>query len=62
MSTHIDPGNRSLPMTETAPGTYTGPIYFDRAGEWTVRFHFEETCNDVPGSPHGHIAFHVVVP
>jgi len=50
--------------TESAGGKYTvGPINFDAAGDWTVRFHFYETCNDAPeDSPHGHAAFFVHVP
>lgn len=50
--------------TESAGGKYTvGPIKFDAAGDWTVRFHFYETCNDAPeDSPHGHAAFFVHVP
>jgi hypothetical protein len=51
-------------VVEGPPGTYTvGPVTFDEAGEWTVRFHFNEICCDVlPDSPHGHAAFHVNVP
>lgn len=60
-SSHIDPRNRSLPMTENPPGTYTGPVYFDQPGQWTVRFHFNGSCPDVPGSPHGHAAFHLTI-
>jgi hypothetical protein len=50
--------------TESAGGTYAvGPINFDTAGDWTVRFHFYESCNDAPeDSPHGHAAFFVHVP
>jgi hypothetical protein len=50
--------------TETAPGTYTiGPVRFDAAGQWTVRFHFYENCTDYASdSPHGHVAFFVQVP
>ena len=50
--------------TETAPGVYTiGPVTFDAAGQWTVRFHIFETCTDVDEkSPHGHAAFYVNVP
>ncbi len=49
--------------TETAPGTYKlGPIKFDAGGDWTVRFHLYENCNDAPeDSPHGHVAFFVRV-
>jgi hypothetical protein len=50
-------------VVEGPPGTYTiGPVQFDAPGDWTVRFHFNEFCCDVPGSPHGHAAFHVTVP
>jgi hypothetical protein len=51
-------------VVEGPPGTYTiGPILFDEPGDWTVRFHFNELCCDVlPGSPHGHAAFHIDVP
>jgi len=49
---------------ESAGGKYTvGPIKFDAPGDWTVRFHFYEECNDAPeDSPHGHGAFFVHVP
>jgi hypothetical protein len=49
---------------EGPSGTYTiGPIVFDRSGRWVVRFHFYESCSDVPeDSPHGHIAFYIDVP
>ena len=50
-------------LGEGPPGTYTGRIVFDEAGEWTVRFHFNENCLDVlPDSPHGHAAFHLTLP
>jgi hypothetical protein len=54
----------SEPVVEGPPGTYTiGPVVFDEAGTWTVRFHFNEICCDlVPDSPHGHAAFFVDVP
>jgi hypothetical protein len=49
---------------EPSPGHYSvGPVRFDQAGMWTVRFHFYELCSDAPeDSPHGHIAFFVQVP
>ncbi len=49
------------PSTEIAPGVYkVGPIKFDAAGTWTVRFHFFEECSDnQEDSPHGHAAFYV---
>jgi hypothetical protein len=52
------------PSTESAPGVYrVGPIKFDAAGTWTVRFHFFEECSDArEDSPHGHAAFYVKVP
>jgi len=51
-------------VVEGPPGTYTvGPLQFDAAGEWTVRFHFNEFCCDnAPDSPHGHAAFYLTVP
>jgi hypothetical protein len=54
----------SQTVVEGPPGTYTvGPVQFDQAGDWTVRFHFNEICCDVASSsPHGHAAFHVTVP
>lgn len=55
--------NTKVATTETAPGTYTiGPVRFDAAGSWNVRFHFNDQCNDSETSPHGHAAFFVKVP
>jgi hypothetical protein len=50
--------------TEGPDGTYTiGPVQFDAAGQWTVRFHLFEQCSDVSDeSPHGHAAFFLNVP
>jgi hypothetical protein len=50
--------------TEKAGGVYDiGPIVFDKAGKWVVRFHFFEDCSDTPeDSPHGHIAFYFDIP
>jgi hypothetical protein len=50
--------------SESSGGVYTvSPIKFDAPGDWTVRFHFFEDCDDVPAdSPHGHAAFFVRVP
>lgn len=47
--------------TEVVAGTYAvGPVRFDVAGRWTLRFHIYEDCDDGPSdSPHGHIAFFV---
>jgi hypothetical protein len=68
--THPAPGIDARPpqgsqkVVEGPPGTYTiGPVTFDAAGQWTVRFHFNELCCDVADdSPHGHAAFFVDVP
>ncbi|HEV8548769.1 MAG TPA: hypothetical protein VGQ57_07075 [Polyangiaceae bacterium] len=60
---HISPSN-SIKAPEGALGTYDiGPIVFDRSGRWVIRFHYFETCSDVPAdSPHGHAAFYFDVP
>ena len=40
------------------PGRYiVGPVKFDQAAQWTVRFHLYGVCNDGETSPHGHGAF-----
>lgn len=55
--------NTKVATTETTPGTYTlGPVRFDAAGHWNVRFHFNDQCTDSEQSPHGHAAFFVKVP
>ena len=61
--THPAP-NSGQHTTETAPGTYqVGPVRFDAAGRWTIRFHLHAECTDTaPDSPHGHVAFFVDVP
>jgi hypothetical protein len=50
--------------TEKPGGIYDiGPLAFDEAGQWTIRFHFNEDCCDDPAnSPHGHAAFFIDVP
>jgi hypothetical protein len=63
--THIAPDTKQMAKeTSSGSGQYTiGPIRFDAAGKWTVRFHMRETCADIdPESPHGHVAFFVNVP
>ncbi len=61
-STHAGP-NTGLTLAESAGGTYSGKLVFDKTGAWTVRLHFFESCSDTEeDSPHGHIAFHVTVP
>lgn len=61
--THPAP-NSDAKTTESPTGTYAvGPIRFDAAGKWTVRFHIHEDCSDLTeDSPHGHVAFFVNVP
>lgn len=61
--THPAP-NSNQKTTEGEDGTYTiGPVRFDAAGQWTVRFHLHQSCVDEdPASPHGHAAFYVEVP
>jgi hypothetical protein len=60
---HISP-SFGIKAPEGPPGTYKiGPVLFDAAGRWVVRFHFFEECSDVPeDSPHGHVAFYIDVP
>jgi hypothetical protein len=59
----LDPNGGFLEMKETSPGTYVGQLQFDAAGPWTLRFHFNEDCLDVlDDSPHGHAAFHLILP
>lgn len=58
-----DVGGGGAPSTEGPPGTYAIPVWFDRTGRWTVRFHIASNCFDaVESSPHGHVAFYVNVP
>jgi hypothetical protein len=61
--THPAP-NSGQHTTENGNGTYTiGPVRFDAAGQWTIRFHLHEECADeAPDSPHGHAAFYLHVP
>jgi hypothetical protein len=56
--------NSGQGTTEKAGGIYdVGPIKFDAAGRWTVRFHLHEDCQDsTEDSPHGHVAFYIDVP
>jgi hypothetical protein len=61
--THPTPSVNTT-TSEPSAGKYTvGPVRFDATGRWTVRFHFYQTCSDVPeDSPHGHAAFFLDVP
>jgi hypothetical protein len=55
--THPAP-NTDQVSKEISPGTYTvGPVRFDVSGQWTVRFHIHDDCDDSETSPHGHAAF-----
>ncbi|APR83021.1 Hypothetical protein A7982_08370 [Minicystis rosea] len=62
-ATHPAP-NTDATTTESPAGTYRiGPVRFDEAGQWTVRFHFFDECTEVEeATPHSHIAFFVSVP
>jgi hypothetical protein len=62
-ASHISPSN-NIKAPEGRAGVYAiGPVVFDEAGRWIVRFHFFESCSDLPAdSPHGHVAFYVDVP
>lgn len=60
--THPAP-NTPVKTVEVSPGSYTiGPVRFDKAGNWNVRFHFHDECTDSEQSAHGHVAFFVKVP
>ena len=56
--------NSGAKTVEAPKGTYKiGPLRFDEAGRWTVRFHLYEDCTDVAeDTPHGHAAFYFDVP
>ena len=60
---HISPSN-DITAEEGPAGTYEiGPIVFDQSGRWVIRFHYFESCSDLPvDSPHGHVAFYIDVP
>lgn len=60
---HISPSN-DITAREGPAGTYAiGPIVFDQSGRWVIRFHYFESCSDLPeDSPHGHVAFYIDVP
>jgi hypothetical protein len=61
--THPAP-NSGTQTTEQPGGIYQiGPVVFDAPGQWTVRFHLHEECQDATDdSPHGHAAFFIAVP
>jgi hypothetical protein len=60
---HISPSN-DITASEGPAGTYEiGPILFDQSGRWVIRFHYFDTCSEIPAdSPHGHAAFYIDVP
>jgi hypothetical protein len=61
--THPAP-NTNVTTMEMTPGVYTvGPVRFDQAGNWTVKYHLYHDCEDtLDDSPHGHVGFYVEVP
>jgi len=61
--THPAP-NSGQRSTEGPTGTYSiGPIRFDASGQWTIRFHLYEECSELlDTSPHGHVAFYILIP
>lgn len=63
-STQLPANAQNMMTTESPPGTYKiGPVQFPSGGQWTVRFHFYEMCDDyLDDSPHGHAAFYLNVP
>ncbi|HEX7664230.1 MAG TPA: hypothetical protein VF407_06970 [Polyangiaceae bacterium] len=56
--------NAPTQTKDNGDGSYDiGPVQFDKAGQWTVRFHFYGDCTDGnEESQHGHAAFYVTVP
>lgn len=62
-NSHLSPSN-DITATERSPGTYEiGPVVFDQSGRWVVRFHYFDTCSEIPeDSPHSHVAFYIDVP
>jgi len=63
-STHPGPNTGAkLVESPAGSGTYVGQVVFDAPGNWTLRFHLFEDCEDsFDDSPHGHAAFHITVP
>jgi hypothetical protein len=62
--THVSPSEPTAVETPAGSGIYKiGPVKFDRAGQWVVRFHMFGDCSDTPeDSPHAHVAFRIDVP
>ncbi len=55
---HVAPNSEPTSQESDMPGRYIlGPIRFDQAARWTVRFHIYPDCDDGDTSPHGHTAF-----
>ena len=55
---HLAPNTAQKSSETSTPGLYVvGPVRFDEAARWTVRFHLYGDCNDGDTSPHGHAAF-----
>ena len=58
LKNHAAPNSGQKSVESDTPGRFiVGPVHFDQAGRWTVRFHFYGTCDDGETSPHGHVAF-----
>ncbi len=58
LKNHAAPNSGQTSQETAVPGRYVvGPIHFDQAARWTVRFHFYGSCDDGETSPHGHVAF-----
>ncbi len=57
------PPNTTQVVSPLGNGVFkVGPVRFDQAGQWLVRFHFYENYCDTEDSPHGHAAFYLNVP
>ncbi len=55
---HGAPNSQPTSQETDVPGRYVvGPIRFDLAARWTVRFHIYPDCDDGDTSPHGHAAY-----
>ncbi len=55
---HLAPNSLQKSSETATPGRYVvGPVRFDVAARWTVRFHLYGDCDDGDTSPHGHVAF-----
>jgi hypothetical protein len=61
--THPAPNITGKPVQSPVGTMKFGPVRFDRAGRWVVRFHIQHACTDNDeASPHSHAAFFINVP